>query len=479
MGATPRRLPQRNFLAIIAVVLPIPHLEQPVRSLFSALLLVVACSTAWAQAGSPAGAVSVARLEARRAALAKRLGNGVAVLRSSTERSIEGDYAQDSDYREDNDFFYLTGAEAPESWLVLVARDSALAQVILYLPTRDTVTKYKSEQWVGARLNPGPAATALTGIQDVRASDLAAKEIPALVLASESPARHGMLYVKPGRDQDESATLRDSILAPAKAAGDIRIGNLSLETAPLRLVKDDDELTRLRRAIALTTSAEREAMATLKPEVYEYAVEALIEYTFRKGGAERLGFPSIVGSGPNSVALHYDKNRRRMESGDVVVMDIGAEFGYLTADVTRTAPVSGTFTARQRAIYRLVLATQQTAIDSVRPGMDIPRLNQIARAYMQAHSDTLCGAVTCDKYFVHGLSHWLGMDVHDVGDIHAPLVPGMVLTVEPGIYLAKEGLGVRIEDDVLVTADGHEVLSAAAPRQPEEVEALVRRGRGR
>jgi Xaa-Pro aminopeptidase len=177
------------------------------------------------------------------------------------------------------------------------------------------------------------------------------------------------------------------------------------------------------------------------------------------------------------VALHYDKNRRRMEAGDVVVMDIGAEFGYLSADVTRTAPVSGTFTPRQRAIYGLVLATQQTAIDSVRPGMSIPRLNQIARAYLQAHSDTLCGNVTCDKYFVHGLSHWLGMDVHDVGNIQTPLAPGMVLTVEPGIYLPHEALGIRIEDDVLVTAEGHEVLSAAAPRRPEEVEALMRQNR--
>jgi len=242
-------------------------------------------------------------------------------------------------------------------------------------------------------------------------------------------------------------------------------------------VKDADELTRLRKAIALTTSAERSAMGTLNPGMYEYEIAALIEYVFRRGGAERLGFPSIVGSGPNSVALHYDKDRRRMAAGDVVVMDVGAEFGYLSADVTRTAPVSGSFTPRQRAIYQLVLATQQTAIDSVRPGMDIPRLNQIARAYMRAHSDTLCGNVTCDKYFLHGLSHWLGMDVHDVGNIRTPLAPGMVLTVEPGIYLPHEALGIRIEDDVLVTADGHEVLSAAAPRGPEEVEALMRQSR--
>jgi Xaa-Pro aminopeptidase len=450
-----------------------------VNRLLGILLLVFLPSLASGQAGSPAGAVPVERLEARRAALARRLGDGVAVLRSSTARDIEGDYAQDSDYREDNDFFYLTGAEAPESWLVLVAQDSALAQTILYLPARDTITPYRSEQWVGPRLNPGPAATALTGIQDVRAADLAPKEIPALIFAPESPARRGMLYVKQGRTQADSPFLRDSILATAKAGGDIRVGNLSLETAALRLVKDADELTRLRKAIALTTAAEREAMATIKPGVYEYEIEAVIEYTFRKGGAERVGFPSIVGSGPNSVALHYDTSRRKTEPGDVVVMDIGAEFGYLTADVTRTAPVSGTFTPRQRAIYRLVLATQQMAIDSVAPGMDIPRLNQIARAYMRAHSDTLCGNVTCDKYFVHGLSHWLGMDVHDVGDIRTPLTPGMVLTVEPGIYLAPEGLGVRIEDDVLVTAEGHEVLSSGAPRQPEEVEALIRKGRKR
>jgi Xaa-Pro aminopeptidase len=440
-------------------------------------LVLAAPSVLFAQAGSPAGPVPVERLEGRRTALAHRLGTGVAILRSSSERSIEGDYPQDSDYREDNDFFYLTGAEAPDSWLVLVAQDSAPAQVILYLPQRDTVTPYRSEQWVGPRLYPGPEATALTGIRDVRPVDRAQREISALVFGPDSPARRGMVYVKPGPGQAESPFLHDSILANASAGGGIRVGNLAAEVAPLRLVKDADELARLRKAIGLTTEAERDAMQTLRPGMYEYEIEALIEYTFRRGGAERVGFPSIVGSGPNSVLLHYDKNRRRMEAGDLVVMDIGAEFGYLSADVTRTAPLTGTFTARQRAIYQLVLGAQQTAIDSVRPGMDIARLNQIARAYLRAHSDTLCGSSTCDKYFVHGLSHWLGMDVHDVGDVRTPLAPGMVLTVEPGVYLPREGLGVRIEDDVLVTPEGHEVLTVAAPRRPDEIEALMRRGR--
>jgi Xaa-Pro aminopeptidase len=207
--------------------------------------------------------------------------------------------------------------------------------------------------------------------------------------------------------------------------------------------------------------------------MYEYQAEALIEYVFRRDGAERLGFPSIVGSGPNSTLLHYDKNRRRMESGDLVVMDIGAEYGYYTGDITRTAPVSGKFTPRQRAIYDLVLGAQQAAIEAVRPGITVQRLDQIARAYMRANSGTLCGKVTCDRYFVHGLSHWLGMDVHDVGRIDTPLAAGMVLTIEPGVYISEEKLGVRIEDDVLVTADGHEVLSSGAPKLPQEIESLM------
>ena len=154
-----------------------------------------------------------------------------------------------------------------------------------------------------------------------------------------------------------------------------------------------------------------------------------------------------------------------MEEGDLVVIDAGAEYGYYTADITRTFPVSGKFTKRQRKVYELVLATQKTVIDSVRPGRTVWDL--------RGNSDGLCTG-GCDRYFAHGLSHWLGMDVHDVGDYSAKLEPGMVLTIEPGLYLADEGLGVRIEDDVLVTETGHEVLSIGAPRTVEEIEALMK-----
>ena len=427
-----------------------------------------------AQHGSPAGPVPVERLAARREALAKRVGNGVVVLRSGMERSIEGSYPQDSDYREDNDFFYLTGVEVPNSWLVLTARGEALAETVLYLAPRDTVTHYRSEQWVGPQLTPGPEATARTGIKDVRSTDRLGTELPPLVFAPDSPARHGVLLVKPGPGQADTPLLKDSLLGRVQAGAGIRVENLADQMAILRLTKDADELTRLRRAIAITGDAQAEAMRRMEPGMYEYQVEAGIEYVFRRSGAERLGFPTIVGSGPNSTLLHYDKNRRRIEDGDVVVMDIGAEFGYYTADITRTVPAAGRFTPRQRAIYELVLGAQDAAIKAVRPGITIQRLDQIAREYMRANSGQLCGTVSCDRHFVHGLSHWLGMDVHDVGRIDTPLVPGMVLTIEPGIYLTDERLGVRIEDDVLVTPTGAEVLSAGIPKQPDAIEAVMK-----
>ena len=170
--------------------------------------------------------------------------------------------------------------------------------------------------------------------------------------------------------------------------------------------------------------------------------------------------------------LHYDQNRRQIQAGDVIVMDMGAEFGYHTADITRTIPASGKFTPRQKAIYELVLGSQQAALDSIKPGITLRQLDAIARKYMMEHSGDLCGAGGCIKYFIHGLSHWIGMDVHDVGG-SVPLAPGMTFTVEPGIYLPEEALGVRIEDDVLVTATGYTLLSKGAPRSVADIEKTM------
>jgi Xaa-Pro aminopeptidase len=219
------------------------------------------------------------------------------------------------------------------------------------------------------------------------------------------------------------------------------------------------------------------AMRAARPGLFEYEIEAAFEGEVRRQGADRLGYPSIVGSGPNGTTLHYDTNRRRAQDGELVVIDAAAEVGQYTADITRTWPVNGKFTSRQKSIYNLVLGSQQAAFDAIRPGVKMATLDSISRAYMREHSGGLCGTSTCDAYYVHGLGHWIGMDVHDVGDYTTPLAPGMVFTLEPGIYLVDEALGVRIEDDVVVTADGAEWLSAGAPRTTDDVERAMREGR--
>lgn len=435
--------------------------------LWSLVLLLVLPAPAAGQAGSPAGPVPVELLQARRAALFERIGTGVAVLQGAVEMDTgpDADYPQASDFRQDNDVFYLTGLEEPGMWVVLVARESGPDEVLVYLPRRNP----QREMWMGVRLGPGPEAAALAGLPpaDVRAADSAEAEILALVTATDSPARAGALYLKQHRRTAQSPALQRLVGAGA------RLENLSPHLAALRLVKDADEVRRLRRAIEITAEGQLAAMRTAAPGVWEYEVEAAAEYAFRRLGAERVGFPTIIGAGANSVILHYDRSRARLAAGDMVVMDMGAEFGYYTADVTRTIPASGRFTPRQRAIYDLVLGAQQAAMDSVRPGVTIAQLTQIARRHMREHSGDLCGTRTCDAYFVHGLSHWLGMDVHDVGNYATPLAPGMVFTIEPGIYLAAEQLGVRIEDVVLVTPAGYELLSKGAPRKAEDVEAAV------
>ena len=427
--------------------------------------LLAAASPLAAQEGSPAGPVPVQLLTARRDALAREVGTGVVIVRSAEERSIEGDYPQDSDYRENNDFFYLTGLEAPGGWLAVSAKDSAVADVQLFLPARDE----RSERWTGPKLGPDSVAARLTGIEGVHPADSMQTLIGRAVRSMSSPARTGGIYMRKNEAALEEPFTRQLLL------GSAMVRDVRPLMARLRVVKDADEIARLRKAIGITAEAQREAMKAAAPGMWEYEIEAVIEGTFRRRGAERVGFPSIVGSGINSTTLHYDKSRRQTKPGDLVVMDIGAEYGYYSADVTRTIPITGKFTPRQRQIYDLVYATQQAAIDSTRPGITIQRLSQIASKYMQEHSGTLCGAEPCNRYYIHGLSHWLGMDVHDVGgSLQQPLRPGMVFTIEPGIYIPEEELGVRIEDDILVTATGAEVLSAGAPRKAEEVERAMR-----
>jgi Xaa-Pro aminopeptidase len=434
-------------------------------SLLTSGLVVAVLATAGLAGGAPTGdgaGIPVKVLEERRQALFDLLDPGIAVI-GAAERWGFDLYPQASDFRQDNGFYYLTGIETPDAWLVMMKGEDGSGRTLVYAPERDPA----AEMWTGRQL----------GMDEVKERSGAAvrplsefeAEIASRALGPGMTNTYPRVYLSFGNSRGQTRELVELAMKAGRSLSDV-----DPLLAQLRLVKDSVELARLRRAIDITAEAQREAMKAARPGMYEYELEAVVEYFFQSRGAERVGFPTIVGSGPNSVVLHHDKNRRRMEDGDLVVIDAGAEYGYYTADVTRTFPVNGKFTSRQRKIYELVLATQKTVIDSVRPGTTVWELERIARRYMRDHSKGLCSG-GCDRYFAHGLSHWLGMDVHDVGDPMATLKPGMVLTIEPGIYLADEGLGVRIEDDVLVTESGHEVLSSEAPKTVEEIETLMKK----
>jgi len=391
--------------------------------------------------------VDIAATASRRRALMRRIGRGTVLIQAGHERDIEQDYVQDNDFRQDNTFYYFTEIETQDAVLMMTARGPDSIETILFLPPRTP----SQERWTGLRLGPDSVAMRLSGIAKVMPID-----------SLEARARGGLqpVYMPLGHTR--------------VGADSARVSNLTPIVDSMRVVKDADEIMRLRRAVDISVAGHIAAMRAARPGMYEYQIEAALEDGFRSNGADRLGYPSIVGSGPNSTTLHYDVNRRKTETGDLVVMDAAAEWGQYTADVTRTFPVNGKFTARQKAIYDLVLGAQQAAFDAVRPGITMRELDGVARKYMHDHSGTLCGEKTCDdrEYFNHGLGHPIGMDVHDVG-ISRPLEPGMVITLEPGIYLEAEKLGVRIEDDVLVTATGAEWLSAGAPRTTDAIERLM------
>jgi Xaa-Pro aminopeptidase len=406
-------------------------------------------------------AVDTAAVAARRRALLRRIGRGTVLIPAGQARDIEDQYVQDNDFRQDNTFFYLTQLETQDAWLLMTARGPDSVETALFLPPRTP----SRERWTGLRLGPDSVAVRLSGIRTVLPLDSLDNRLARARFAGPRP-----LYTVISPRTREEPRIADLVFSGA----DVR--NVLPVVDSMRFIKDGDEIARLRRAVDISVAGHIAAMRSSRPGMYEYELEAALEQGFRRNGADRLGYPSIVGSGPNSTTLHYDVNRRRTESGDLVVIDAGAEWGQYTADVTRTFPVNGRFTPRQKAIYDLVLGAQQAAFDSVRPGITLFQLDAIARRYMKEHSGTLCGAKTCDdsEFFNHGLGHPIGMDVHDVG-YSRPLEVGAVFTIEPGIYLQAENLGVRIEDDVLVTATGAEWLSAGAPRTTEAIERLMRR----
>jgi Xaa-Pro aminopeptidase len=238
--------------------------------------------------------------------------------------------------------------------------------------------------------------------------------------------------------------------------------------------KSPEELALIQRSVDVTLKAHRAAWKRAAPGVYEYQVAATMAAVYFDAGCERHAYAPIVGSGPNTTVLHYARNARRMDRGELLLMDVGAECAGYAADITRTIPVGARFSKRQREIYEIVLSAQNAVIAAIKPGLPFGDLSKIARDYIDTHGKDLHGE-PLGKYFTHGVSHHVGLDVHDATDFSQPLAEGNVITVEPGVYIPDENIGIRIEDMVQVTKDGAKLMSGALPRDPGEIEKALGR----
>ncbi|MFL6212814.1 MAG: aminopeptidase P N-terminal domain-containing protein [Blastocatellia bacterium] len=411
--------------------------------------------------------ITKAEYRARRQQLMSRLKDGVVVMIGARE----DEFGEVGRFRQKNDFMYLTGVETPNATLVLVPAGvigERPAQETLLIPARNLF----QEKWTGPQIGPGTEGQAAFGFQEVADLKTLNNTLNSLFKpGSGQPAPKLYTVVAQGstvdiqRETTFAATMRQNYPG-------IQIVNVAPIIAEMRKVKSAAEIALLQKAIDITGEAQRAAAAQIRPGAFEYEVQAALEAAFTRNGAERPGFPSIVGSGFYSTVLHYDQNRKKIDAGDMVVVDIGAEFSYYTADITRTYPASGRFTPRQREIYQLVLDTQRAAERAYKPGTTLAQLNQVARETIKASPLRDREGNTLDRYFIHGLGHWLGMDVHDVGN-YGGLPVGSVFTIEPGIYIPEEKLGVRIEDDYLVTDKGLVKMSRAIPSAPDEIERIM------
>lgn len=415
-------------------------------------------------AGQPLG-----EYKARRQRLIEQLKDGVLVLGGAHE----ADFGEVGRFRQNNYFQYLTGVETPGAYLILAPKGIGGARELLFIPPRNP----GMERWTGVQMGPGAEAEAAFGFEKVLPTTEFKKTLAGLVAGEK------IFYTITPRPGDTTRAREAMLAADVRAAGAAVEGFAVRSVTPLvnrlRQTKSASELVLLQKAIDATGGAQAALVRNLRPGVYEYELEGEILGAFVRAGAERASFPSIVGSGIYSTILHYNRNRKQIDDGDLIVVDIGAEYSYYAADVTRTYPASGRFTQRQREIYDLVLEAQRRCEAAVEPGKTtLSQLTKVARDYFQASplraKDEKGVERTMEYFFIHSTSHWLGMDVHDVGDYARPLQAGDVFTIEPGIYIQSEKLGVRIEDDYAVTASGLKKMSAAIPSGAAEIEALMK-----
>jgi len=421
----------------------------------------------------------------RRVRFLDAIGPGVAVFPSAPVfiRNNDVEHA----YRQDSDFHYLSGFDEPESVLVLTNQHPE-HRAILFVRPRNP----EREIWDGPRAGVDGAVKDFGVDAAFEIGELAEKLPDYLQDVKRAHYQVGRGHPFDGRFFRALDAVRARRRKGVHAPSEIVDPGVALHE--LRLLKTSEEIEAMKRAAAVTRDAHVRAMAVAKPGMHEYEVEAEMARIFRAGGSERPAYDSIVGSGPNATILHYRANRRRMEEGELLLIDAGCELDYYASDVTRTFPIGGTFSGPQRTLYEICLASQIAAIEAVKPGATIDDVHDVAvRVITQGLIDEglvegpLDSALEDERYkpyYMHRTSHWLGLDVHDVGPYFVrgeprPMQPGTVLTVEPGIYVGADadcdpkwrGIGIRIEDDVLVTEGGHENLTADIPKTVAEVEA--------
>jgi len=388
------------------------------------------------------------------------------------------EYSQSYVFTQEDNFYYLTGHNEEGAGLVILPAPKTGEhdvwdgpREILFLPAKDP----QKEKWNGVRLSPSDTdINSRTGFATVQAFGEMRAAVEKLAKAYPVNFYTILPYEKENGGYPHEKAVVDwlQLAAPMVKLKDIR-GSIEA----LRTIKSPGELAFLKKAIELSVDSHLAAMKMMRPGLYEYQVAAKMVEVHAMGGSEAEGYAPIVGAGPNSTALHYDKLARKIEDGDIVVLDVGAQYSGYSADITRTLPANGKFTPRQREIYDIVLGAQSTAMAALKPGMTLCKsgdksVYKISFEYINSHGKDRHGK-KLGQYYLHGLGHHIGLDVHDPGEYCKPLQPGMVVTMEPGIYIPEENLGVRIEDDVLITDSGYELLSQRLPRDPAEIEEIM------
>ena len=405
---------------------------------------------------------------------AKLMENGSALALFAGEAPIKrGDELYP--FAPQRNFYYVTGIAAPRLIFLLVKNADGAVSETLFLERFDALTA----KWVGAPLD-ADAAAKLSEVTDFSYIDQFEEAF------AQTLMRRGVGKVYLDLECRSFSAPPTADIAFARRLADCFPAVAVIDAYPLfsrlRMVKSKDEIRAIRRAVQITSEGMTAMMQKTRQGMAEYEIEAHFWYTLMKNGVRQTAFPSIIASGANAATLHYDANNARMKDGGLVLCDVGAQFNWYSADLTRTFPVSGVFSERQKQLYNIVLEGQKKVISAIKPGVAFASLNETLRTHYAKELKKI-GLIKkkeeVSQYYFHGVSHMLGLETHDAGrGAEGDLKPGMVLTVEPGLYIAGENIGIRIEDDVLVTENGCEVLSNGLAKTVEEIEALMaRKGR--